>query len=46
MSWLSDEENRENRQVAYRMPGFAQPNTSVSQTVAELGFTARDFRDK
>jgi len=46
MSWLSDEENRENRQVAYRMPGFAQPSTSVSQTVAELGFTARDFRDK
>jgi len=46
MSWLSEEENRENRQVAYRMPGFAQPNTSVSQTVAELGFTARDFRDK
>jgi len=44
MSWLSDEENRENRQVAYRMPGFAQPN--ISQTVAQLGFTARDFRDK
>merc|ERR1719158_691270 len=43
MSWLSDEENRENRQVAYRMPGFAQPN--ISQTVAQLGFTARDFRD-
>merc|ERR1712025_884366 len=43
MSWLSEEENRENRQVAYRMPGFAQPN--ISQTVAQLGFTARDFRD-
>merc|ERR1719369_1579461 len=46
MSWLSDEENRENRQVAYRMPGFAQPSSSLSQTVAELGFTARSFREK
>ena len=44
MSWLSDEETRENRQVAYRLPGQAPP--SVTQTVAELGFTARDFREK
>merc|ERR1711970_1664684 len=44
MSWLSDEENRENRQVSYRMPGFAPPSSSLSQTVAEFGFTARSFR--
>merc|ERR1712212_1180478 len=42
MSWLSDEENRENRQVAYRMPGFAP--APISQAVAQCGFTARDFR--
>jgi len=46
MSWLSDEENRENRQVSYRMPGFAPPSSSLSQTVAEFGFTARSFREK
>jgi len=47
MSWLSDEENRENRQVAYRLPGQAPSHTqNLTQTVAELGFTARDFREK
>jgi len=46
MSWLSDEENRENRQVAYRLPGQASHTHNLTQTVAELGFTARDFRDK
>eukprot|EP00092_Neocalanus_flemingeri_P010276 GFUD01011072.1.p1 GENE.GFUD01011072.1~~GFUD01011072.1.p1 ORF type:complete len:623 (+),score=219.30 GFUD01011072.1:108-1976(+) len=47
MSWLSEEENRENRQVAYRVPGQQAPHTpSVTETVAELGFTARDFREK
>jgi len=39
MSWLSEEENRENRQVAYRLPG-AVP---ISTAVHNLGFTARDF---
>jgi len=40
MSWLSDEENRENRQVAYRSPG---PAPALSDTVAQLGFTAKTF---
>ena len=40
MSWLSDEENRENRQVAYRTPG---PAPALSDTVAQLGFTAKTF---
>ena len=37
MAWLSDEENRENRQVAYRTPG------PITGTVAQLGFTAKTF---
>merc|ERR1719291_316094 len=41
MAWLSDEENRENRQVGYR-----QPNTvpgPVTTSVLGLELTARDF---
>ena len=37
MAWLSDEENRENRQVAYRTPG------PITGTVAQLGFSAKIF---
>ena len=40
MAWLSDEENRENRQVAYRTPG---PSPTLSDTVAQLGFTGKTF---
>jgi len=40
MSWLSDEENRENRQAVYRAPGSAGPVTSA---VDQMGFTARNF---
>lgn len=40
MAWLSDEENRENRQVAYRTPGASAP---ISGAVAQLGFTAKTF---
>jgi len=36
MAWLSEEENRENRQVAYRMPGKAP----ITSAVSEMGFTA------
>jgi len=39
MSWLSEEENRENRQVAYRLPG----GVPLSTAVHNFGFTARDF---
>jgi len=42
MAWLSDEENRENRQVAYHKPGAAV-DVKPSQAVTEFGFTARDF---
>jgi len=41
MAWLSEDENRENRQVAYKVPG----SKDITSTVAELGFTAKDFRD-
>jgi len=41
MSWLSDEENRENRQVLYHKPGA--PIIKPSEAVLNLGFTARDF---
>lgn len=40
MSWLSEEENRENRQVAYRVPGAAAP---ITNAVHDLGFTAKSF---
>merc|ERR1719447_1498795 len=40
MAWLSDEENRENRQVAYRTP---VPSPTLSDTVAQLGFTGKTF---
>lgn len=43
MSWLSDEENRENRQVAYRVPGVQQPITTA---VHDLGFTAKSFHTR
>jgi len=39
MSWLSEEENRENRQVAYRVPGAAP----ITNAVTDLGFTAKSF---
>jgi len=39
MSWLSEEENRENRQVAYRVPGAAP----ITNAVHDLGFTAKSF---
>jgi len=39
MAWLSDEENRENRQISYQKPGTIKP----SEAVAHFGFTARDF---
>lgn len=41
MTWLSEEENRENRQVSYSKPGggIMKP----SEAVAMLGFTARHF---
>merc|ERR1719145_447710 len=39
MSWLSEEENRENRQVAYRVPGAAP----ITSAVQDLGFTAKSF---
>lgn len=42
MTWLSEEENRENRQVAYSKPGSSGP-VKPSEAVAALGFTARDF---
>jgi len=42
MSWLSEEENRENRQVAYKMPGSAK---SLTSTVSDMGFTARRLED-
>jgi len=42
MSWLSEEENRENRQVAYKVPGSGKP---LSTTVSEMGFTARRLED-
>ena len=41
MSWLSEEENRENRQVAYRVPGAAP----ITSAVQDLGFTAKSFHD-
>ena len=41
MSWLSEEENRENRQVAYRVPGAAP----ITGAVQDLGFTAKSFHD-
>lgn len=41
MTWLSDEENRENRQVIYHKPGAAI--IKPSEAVLKLGFTARDF---
>jgi ATPase family AAA domain-containing protein 3A/B len=47
MSWLSDEENRENRQVAYRDPNKAAAATVPLATVVEdLGLTARDFAEE
>merc|ERR1712192_241686 len=39
MSWLSEEENRENRQTAYRVPGSAP----ITNAVHDLGFTAKSF---
>jgi len=42
MAWLSDEEDRENRQVAYHKPGTVV-DVKPSQAVAEFGFTAKDF---
>merc|ERR1719187_899597 len=42
MAWLSEEENRENRQVIYKAPGSSGPITTA---VDQLGFTARDFSD-
>merc|ERR1712112_549978 len=42
MSWLSEEENRENRQVAYRLPGSAK---SLTSTVSDMGFPARRLED-
>ena len=41
MSWLSEEENRENRQVAYRVPGAAP----ITSAVQDLGLTAKSFHD-
>jgi len=41
MAWLSDEENRENRQVIYSKPGAAI--IKPSDAVSHFGFTARDF---
>jgi len=41
MGWLSEEENRENRQTAYQKPGTA--GFKPSDAVAHFGFTARDF---
>jgi len=43
MAWLSDEENRENRQVIYKTPGSSGPITSA---VDHLGFTAKDFSNR
>ena len=44
MAWLSDEENRENRQVGYRHPQqHAAPPGPVTASVQQLGFTARTF---
>jgi len=43
MAWLSDEENRENRQVVYHKPTQGQGEGKPSQAVAEFGFTAKDF---
>jgi len=43
MAWLSEEENRENRQVIYKAPGSSGPITTA---VDQLGFTARDFSDR
>jgi len=40
MAWLSDEENRENRQVSYHKPGTPM---KPSEAVSQFGFTARDF---
>jgi len=41
MAWLSEEENRENRQVLYHKPGT--PLVKPSEAVSHFGFTARDF---
>merc|ERR1719187_212265 len=41
MGWLSEEENRENRQTAYQKPGTA--GFKPSDAVQKFGFTARDF---
>merc|ERR1719369_2280899 len=41
MTWLSDEENRENRQAVYQKPG--SPVIKPSEAVQKFGFTARDF---
>jgi len=43
MSWLSEDENRENRQVAYRQPIQFNSSSPISSTVAQLGFTAKTF---
>ena len=42
MSWLSEEENRENRQVAYRVPNTAP----ITSAVQDLGFTAKSFHSE
>jgi len=43
MSWLSEDENRENRQVAYRQPIQFNSSSPITSTVAQLGFTAKSF---
>jgi len=43
MSWLSEDENRENRQVAYRQPIQFNSSSPITSTVAQLGFTAKTF---
>jgi len=42
MTWLSEEENRENRQAVYQKPG-SSPVLKPSEAVQKFGFTARDF---
>jgi len=41
MAWLSDEEDRENRQVIYHKPGAV--DLKPSQAITEFGFTAKNF---